>query len=63
MFLKIGPNVYSTAGPAEAAISMKLFSIIIRMDCTFKQKKRNLRKYSLDFFLIFKKKSYLAYQL
>ena len=29
-----------TAWPAEAAIWMKLFSIINRKDCTFKQKKK-----------------------
>ena len=38
--LKIGPIVQATACPAKAAIKMKLFSIIKRKDCTFKQKKK-----------------------
>ena len=34
--LKVGPIVQAIAWPAEAAIWMKLFSIINRKDCTFK---------------------------
>ena len=42
--LKIGSIMQATAWPAEIAICMKLFSIINRKECTFKYKKRNLRK-------------------
>ena len=49
------------ATAAEAAISMELFFIINRKDCTL-NKKRNLRKYSVVFVLkhFLKKKNYLT---
>ena len=55
MCLRIGPIVQATAWPAEAAICMKLFSIINLDWIVLSNKKINFRKYLVAFLKQLKK--------